>query len=92
MLFILLIFMPDFPLGRVTGATSIGEVKIPLSQQQFQIVLLDPHQDETQERLKMLVIPPRSWKTSEPLSCGFNQQGLPPQSFIGHSGCMTKLM
>jgi len=39
--------MPGFPLRRVAGATSIGELVIPHGQQQFQIVLLAPHQDGT---------------------------------------------
>jgi len=49
MLFISFIFMPDFPLGMVAGATSIGELGIPHGQQQFQIVLLAPHQYGTNQ-------------------------------------------
>jgi len=41
--------MPDFPLGRVAGATSTGELGIPYVQQQFQTVLLAPHQDGTKQ-------------------------------------------
>jgi len=49
MLFISFIFMPDFPLRRVAGETSTGELGIPHGQQQFQIVLLAPHQDGTKQ-------------------------------------------
>jgi len=45
MLFISFIFMLVFRLGRVAGATARGGLGIPHSQQQFQTVLLDPHQD-----------------------------------------------
>jgi len=49
MLFISFIFMPDFPLRRVAEATVPGELGIPHGQQQFQIVLLAPHQDRTKQ-------------------------------------------
>jgi len=49
MLFISFIFMPDFPLGRVAGSTSTGELGMPHGQQQFLIVLLAPHQDRTKQ-------------------------------------------
>jgi len=42
------IFMPAFLIGRVAGATALG-LGIPRDQQQFQIVLLAPHQDWTKE-------------------------------------------
>jgi len=47
MLFISFIFMLAFRLGRVAGEAALGGLGIPHSQQQFQIVLLAPHQDET---------------------------------------------
>ena len=43
------IFMPAFPLGRVTRATSPGGLKIRHSQQWFQVILLAPHQDGTKQ-------------------------------------------
>jgi len=43
------IFVPAFPLGRVAGPAAIAGLKIPHSQQQSQIVLLAPHQDETKQ-------------------------------------------
>jgi len=49
MLFISFIFMPAFPLGRVEAATALGGRRIPHGQQQFQIVRLTPHQDETKQ-------------------------------------------
>jgi len=48
MLFTSFIFMLAFRLGRVTGAPALG-LKIPHGQQQFQIVLLAPHQYETKK-------------------------------------------
>jgi len=41
--------MLAFRLGEVAGATALGGLGIPHSQQQFQVVLLDPHQDETKQ-------------------------------------------
>ena len=38
-----------FPLGRVAGATDLGGLEIPHGQQQFQVVLLGPHQDGTKQ-------------------------------------------
>jgi len=49
--------MPDFPLGRVARATSTGE----LGQQQFQIVLLAPHQNETKQGYEMQLLHPGRW-------------------------------
>jgi len=49
MLFISFIFMLAFRLGEIAGATALGGLGIPHSQQQFQIVLLAPHQDETKQ-------------------------------------------
>jgi len=49
MLFISFIFMSSFPLGRVAGATSTGELRMPHGQQQSQIVGLAPHQDGTKQ-------------------------------------------
>jgi len=39
--------MPAFRVGRVAWATALGGLGIPHGQQQFQIVLLAPHQDGT---------------------------------------------
>jgi len=44
--------MPYFPLGRFAWATSTGELGIPQGQQQFQVVLLAPHQDGTKQGLR----------------------------------------
>jgi len=41
--------MRAFPLGRVAAATALGGLGIPHDQQQFQIVLLAPHQDGTEQ-------------------------------------------
>jgi len=41
--------MLAFRLGEVAGATALGELGIPHSQQQFQIVLLAPREDETKQ-------------------------------------------
>jgi len=49
MLFISFIFMPAFPLGRVAGATTLRGRGIPHGQQQFQTVLMAPHQDGTKQ-------------------------------------------
>ena len=49
MLLISFFFMPDFPLGRVAGAASTGELGMLHGQQQFQIVWLAPHQDRTKQ-------------------------------------------
>jgi len=49
MLFISFIFMLAFRLGEVAGAAAIAGLGIPHSQQQFQIVLLAPRQDETKQ-------------------------------------------
>jgi len=45
----LLIFVPAFPLGRVAGAATLGGFEKPHDQQQFQTVLLAPHQDGTKQ-------------------------------------------
>jgi len=45
----LLIFVPALPSGRVAGAAALGGLEIPHDQQQFQIVLLAPHQDGTKK-------------------------------------------
>jgi len=37
-------------LGRVTGAADPGGLEIPHCQQQFQVILLAPHQDGTKQR------------------------------------------
>jgi len=58
---------------RVAGATALGGLGIPHSQQQFQIVLLAPHQHETKQG-RDSITPPRLWTTSELLSRGFSQQ------------------
>ena len=52
MLFISFVFKPDFPLGRVAGATFIGQLEASHGQQQFQIVLLVPHQNGTKQGRK----------------------------------------
>jgi len=49
MLFISFIFIPAFPLGRVAGEAALGGFGIHHGQQQFQIVVLDPHQDECKQ-------------------------------------------
>jgi len=49
MLLISLIFMPAFPLRRVAAVATHGGFGIPHGQQQFQIVLLAPHQDGTKQ-------------------------------------------
>jgi len=49
MLSIPFIFMPAFPLVRVAAAAALGGLGIPHGQQQFQIVLPAPHQDETKQ-------------------------------------------
>jgi len=41
--------MLDFQIERVAGATSIRQLRIPPSQQQFQIVLLVPHRNGTKQ-------------------------------------------
>ena len=76
MLFISFIFMPAFPLGRVTGATSIGGLGIPDGQQQFQIVLLflPVHTKTGPSKVGDAVTPPRLWTTSGSLFRGFSQQ------------------
>jgi len=42
-------FHARFSSREVAGAPALGELKIPHGQQQFQIVLLAPHQDETKQ-------------------------------------------
>jgi len=42
------IFIPSFPLGRSRGAAVLEGLEIPHGFQQFQIIPLVPHQDETQ--------------------------------------------
>jgi len=49
MLIHLLIFVPAFPFSRFAGAAALGGLEIPHDQQQSQIVLLDPHQDSTEQ-------------------------------------------
>jgi len=49
MLLISFIFTLAFRLGRVAGATALGGRGRPHGEQQFQIVLLAPHQDETKQ-------------------------------------------
>jgi len=65
------IFMPAFPLGRVTRAASPGGLEIRHSQQWFQVILLAPHQDGTKQGWGCS--PPGPWTTSRLLSHGFNQ-------------------
>jgi len=43
------IFTHAFPLARVAQAAGLGGCKIPRSQQQYQIVFLDPQQDGTKQ-------------------------------------------
>jgi len=69
MLFISFLCMPGFPLRRVAGATSTGELVIPHGQQQFQIVLLAPHQDGTKQGRRCNYTT-RPWTTSGSLSRG----------------------
>jgi len=49
MLSISFIFVPTLSLGREAGTATQGGVGIPHGQQQFQIVLLVPHQDGTKQ-------------------------------------------
>jgi len=49
MVLISLIFMPAFPLRRVAGAAALGGLAMPNGQQQFQMVLLVLHHDETKQ-------------------------------------------
>jgi len=74
--------MPVFPPWRVVGAATVGALGTPHNQQQSLIVLLAPHQGKVGE----VVTPPRPWTTFGALCRGFNQQDLPCQSFVGHSG------
>jgi len=53
MLLISYMFMSAFPLGRVTGTAPPGGLGIPHGQQQFQIVLLAPHQNGTKQSLRL---------------------------------------
>ena len=41
--------MPAFPLGRVAGPAALGGLEIPHGEQQFQVILLAPHQDGTKQ-------------------------------------------
>ena len=62
MLFIPFIFMPAFPLGRVAMAAALGGLGIPHGQQQFQIVLPAPRQDETKQgRRRTVFTTPWPW-------------------------------
>jgi len=49
MIVISFIFKHAFPLGRVAAVAALEGLGIPHGQQQFQIVLLAPHQDETKQ-------------------------------------------
>jgi len=49
MLSISFIFIPAFSLRRVAGAAAIGGLAMPNGQQQFQMVLLALHHDETKQ-------------------------------------------
>jgi len=49
MLLISFICMSAFPLGRVAGAATLEGIGIAHGQQQFQIVLLAPHQDKNKQ-------------------------------------------
>ena len=81
--------MPEFPLWRVAGAAALGGLDIPHGQQQFQKVLLAPHQNGTKQgrRCSHAIEP---WKTSGPLSRGHSQKDLPCQYSVGHSGHMAE--
>jgi len=63
-------FMSAFPLGRVAGAAAPEGLGIPHGQQQFQIVLLAPHQDGTKQGRRC------HHSTSGSLCSGFSQQYL----------------
>jgi len=89
MLFISFIFIPTYPLEGVAGTTSI-ELGIPHGQQPFKY-LCWLHTKTGPSKVRDAVTPPRLWTTSGSLSCGFSQQDLPHQSFIGHSGYMAEL-
>ena len=49
MLFISFMCMTAFPRGRIARAAAPGGLGIPHRHQQFQIVLLAPHQDGTEQ-------------------------------------------
>jgi len=49
MLCIFFIFKPAFPRGKVAGATTLGGLGKYHGKQQFQIVLLAPHQGGTKQ-------------------------------------------
>ena len=42
-------FIFTFPLGSVAGTAALRGLEIPHGQQQFQVILLAPHQDETKQ-------------------------------------------
>jgi len=82
-------FHSRFSSRRIAGAAALA-LAIPHSQQQFQIILLAPHQDGIKRKVEDVVTPPSPWSTSGPLSRGFSQQDLLQQSFLGHSGHVAK--
>jgi len=88
MLFISFIFIPAFPL-RVAGAAALGGLAMPNGQQQFQMVLLALHHNETKQGQRF-IHSTKPWMTSELIFRGFTQQKLPRQSSVGHSGHMAK--
>jgi len=69
-------FIFTFPLGSVAGTAALRGLEIPHGQQQFQVILLAPHQDETKQ----------GWRWSH---CTWSL-GDPYQSFVGHSGHMAE--
>jgi len=82
------IFTPTFPLGRVAGVASLGELEIPHGQHHSQIAILAPHQDRAKQDWKCNY---STWSlTSGPLSRGCSQWDLSHQSSVEHSGHMAE--
>ena len=83
-------FHAVFPLGRVARTTALGGLGISHGQEQFQLVLLAPHQDGTKQGHRCSH---STWSltTSGLLSCEFSQQDVPHQLFVGHSAHTVEL-
>jgi len=73
-----------FPLENVAWAATLGEFEIPLGQQQFQMVLLASHQDESNLGRRCNH---STWPSGRPLDRLFTgvQQDMPQLFFLGHS-------
>jgi len=84
-----------FPVGRITGATTLGGLEIPHAFEQSVVVLLAPHEDRTkqgphEDGTKHIITPHGPWWSSRPLSRACSQQDFPLQPFQGHSGHMAE--